>query len=128
MRGVILVGHGSREPYNKDVISYFADKLKKRYKYVGYAFMQFNTPSIKDTLLEAVNNGIEEIVVQPVFLTKGVHVDCDIPEVLNMPPGVKKTVLEIAGKKVRIFLGEPIGKDDRLLEILIDRIEEAFKD
>ncbi|MCS7097488.1 MAG: sirohydrochlorin nickelochelatase [Candidatus Methanomethyliaceae archaeon] len=128
MRGIILVGHGSREPYNKDVITYFANRLKEKYEYVGYAFMQINTPSIKDALLEAVNKGVKEIVVQPVFLTRGIHVDYDIPEILNMPPGVKKAILEYSGKKIRVFLGEPIGRDDRLLEILIDRIEEALKD
>ncbi len=82
--GVMLVGHGSREPYNKDAIQYFANRLKSAYQYVGYAFMEMSEPSIREALEEASKSGIDELIVQPVFLTRGVHIDFDIPELLGM--------------------------------------------
>jgi len=124
--GVVLVGHGSREPYHKGVISYLTKQLKKEYEFVGCAFMQINKPSIPEALEAAAEAGVEELIVQPVFLTRGVHTELDIPELLNLPRGSRLGTIELKGRKILIKYGKPIDKDDRLLEILKDRIREAM--
>ncbi|MEN3006746.1 MAG: sirohydrochlorin nickelochelatase [Candidatus Methanosuratincola petrocarbonis] len=123
--GLMLVGHGSREPYNKDAIQYFADRLKSKYPYVGYAFMENSVPSIREALEDASRSGIDELIVQPVFLTRGVHIDFDIPELLGIPRGSRSGIVTVSGKEITIKYGRPLGKDDRILEILVDRIKEA---
>lgn len=125
--GVILVGHGSKERYNMDAIKYFAVKLKPKYPYVGYAFIQINGPSLKEALSEAVGAGVDEIVIQPVFLTRGVHVDQDIPKIIGIPSGARSSEMEFGTKRVRVLLSDPIGPDDRILDILSDRIREALR-
>ncbi|MDH7556100.1 MAG: sirohydrochlorin nickelochelatase [Candidatus Methanosuratincola sp.] len=123
--GVILVGHGSREPYNKDAIQYFAERLKSMYEYVGYAFMEMSKPTIQEALQAAAASGLTEVIIQPVFLTRGVHIDFDIPELLGIPRGSRSGMVTVSGKALSVKYGGPIGKDDRILEILIDRIREA---
>ncbi|MGC8936696.1 MAG: sirohydrochlorin nickelochelatase [Candidatus Methanomethylicaceae archaeon] len=125
--GVILVGHGSKEPYNKNAIKYFAKKIEGKYPYVGYAFIQIDEPSLEKALVEAVESGVEELIIQPVFLTRGIHVDHDIPKIVGLPAGEKSGNLEFGERKVRIVLSDPIGEDDRIVEILADRIGRALK-
>ncbi|MDH5806388.1 MAG: sirohydrochlorin nickelochelatase [Candidatus Verstraetearchaeota archaeon] len=124
--GVILVGHGSKEPYNKNAIKYFAEKLKDKYSFVKFAFIQINKPSLKDVLKEAIASGIDKIVVQPVFLTRGTHVNQDIPKILGLPIGVKSGTIALSEKKISIVIGEPLGMDDRIVDIISDRIKEAL--
>ncbi|MCQ5362966.1 MAG: sirohydrochlorin nickelochelatase [Candidatus Methanomethylicia archaeon] len=124
--GVILVGHGSREPYNKEAIRHFAERLKGEYEFVDYAFMEFSKPSIHDALEVAAKSGVDILVVQPVFLTRGVHTDSDIPDLLGIPRGSKSCKIKISGKEILIKYGEPLGKDDRILEIIKTRIRESL--
>ena len=125
--GIILVGHGSKEPCNKETIKYFAKKFESKYPYVGYAFIQIDEPSLLEAVSEGLNSGVDELIIQPVFLTRGIHVDHDIPKILGMPSGMRVMAIESGGKKVRLVLSNPIGADDRIVEILNDRIEEALR-
>ncbi|HOP09494.1 MAG TPA: CbiX/SirB N-terminal domain-containing protein, partial [Candidatus Methanofastidiosa archaeon] len=77
MRAIILVGHGSSMPHNKEVVSALADKLKKGSKWdaVSYSFMNMNTPSIKDAIENVCQDPrVTSIVMAPVFVAPGVHI------------------------------------------------------
>lgn len=123
-----MVGHGSREPYNKEAIRYFAERLLGEYGFVGYAFMEISDPSIPEVLEAAAKSGIEELIVQPVFLTRGVHIDLDIPEILGIPKGSRSGKIRVSGREILVKYGAPLGKDERILEIIKDRIEEAAEE
>ncbi len=123
--GIILVGHGSKEPYNKETIEFYASKLKSRYDFVSSAFMQINDPSIPTVMQRAIDAGMEKIIVVPVFLARGIHIDQDIPEELGLKPGTKKRTLKAKDKEVLLVYAEPIGKDPRLIDILSDVISSA---
>jgi len=124
---VILVGHGSAGRYNKELIEYYAEKLKPRYDYVAYAFIKVNEPLLSDALARALKEDLDEIVVQPVFLARGIHTDHDIPKTLGLPEGERAKVVDFGNRKVKIIYSNTIGKDDRIVEILHDRIEEALR-
>ncbi|MEM3433494.1 MAG: sirohydrochlorin nickelochelatase [Candidatus Methanomethyliaceae archaeon] len=126
--GVVLVGHGSKEPYNKSAIEYFAKKLGKKYPIVRYSFVQINEPPLQTVLEEMAGSGVDRVIVQPVFLTRGVHVDQDIPKILGLPKGSKTGTLIFGKKRIAVVLSEPIGEDDRIADILSDRIAEALRD
>ncbi|MDH5811282.1 MAG: sirohydrochlorin nickelochelatase [Candidatus Methanomethylicaceae archaeon] len=126
--GVVLVGHGSKEPYNKSAIEYFAKKIRKKYPLVRYSFVQINEPPLQTVLEEMAESGVDRVIVQPVFLTRGVHVDQDIPKILGLPKGSKTGTLIFGKKRIAVVLSEPIGEDDRIADILSDRIAEALRD
>lgn len=125
--GIILVGHGSKEPYNKETLEFFASKIKNHYDFVSAAFMQLNEPAIPKAVQNALDAGMEKIVVVPFFLARGVHIDQDIPGELGLAVGAKKKTLK--GKNGEVFLvyTDPIGKDLRLIDILTDTISSAEK-
>ncbi|MDI9643696.1 MAG: CbiX/SirB N-terminal domain-containing protein [Candidatus Verstraetearchaeota archaeon] len=123
--GVLLVGHGSKEPYNREAVRCFAESLRGEYGYVGYAFIQIDQPNILSALEDASRSGVDELVVQPVFLTRGIHVDRDIPELLGLPADSRSGAIMAGGREIKVFYGMPLGTDDRILEIIKDRIREA---
>lgn len=125
--GIVLVGHGSKEQYNKETIEFFASKLKSRYDFVAAAFMQINDPPIPKVIQNAIDAGMEKIIVVPFFLARGVHIDQDIPEELGLKSGAKKKTLKGKNGEVLLVYAEPIGKDPRLIDIITDIISTAEK-
>ena len=121
---IIVVGHGSRLPYNKEIISLNAERLKEKgHKHVFYGFNEFNEPTIGDAMNEAVKTGAENIVVLPLFITSGAHIGEDIPETLGIPPHSDGGVSTKYGRSVNIKLAMPVGRDPRLVDVLVNKLE-----
>ena len=142
--GVLLVGHGSRLPYGKDVVSQIADIYRKNEdNIVEVGFMNMNKPSIPQAINKLAAEGAEKIVVTPVFLAHGVHTTQDIPRILGLNNGHDKEEhdhshghghehshddgsdeeIEFEGE---IIYTEPLGADARIAEIIKDRVEAAL--
>ncbi len=123
---VVLIGHGSTLPYNKEMLEELGKRIEMRgiFKAVKVAFMQLNSPSIEEVLRDLAQDGMRTIVALPVFLADGAHTKEDIPEKL-------KTAFEGAwedlGRDVKLTYAKPIGADERLVDILLDRVIEATK-
>ncbi|MHC1579508.1 MAG: CbiX/SirB N-terminal domain-containing protein [Candidatus Alkanophagales archaeon] len=110
---LVLVGHGSVLPYNEELMETFRRKIERRrlFRSVRVAFLQRSKPSLEEVLeeLAAASPG-GKVLVLPVFLAKGTHTLKDIPE-----------ILESYGGSLKIIYGEPLGADDRIVDVLIDR-------
>ena len=86
--GVLLVGHGSRLPYGKDVVSQIADMYREdEGRLVEVGFMNMSKPSIPEAINSLAQQGAEKIIVTPVFLAHGVHTTEDIPRILGLNNG-----------------------------------------
>ncbi|MDH7507786.1 MAG: sirohydrochlorin nickelochelatase [Methanomassiliicoccales archaeon] len=127
-RGILVVGHGSKLDYNKNVVSHYAAKLGERLKEfsVAVGFMNINRPTIKEGLDQLLTEGIDTVCVVPCFLAHGIHTRDDITSELGIPQGSKGGVVEINGKKITIKYCEPIGFDDRIVDILEERVRERL--
>ena len=125
--GVLLIGHGSRNPKatQLEVIREIARTMEKRglYKIVKAAFNEFNSPTIEEGLREIAREGVTTIVALPTLLAHGTHTREDIPEKLQTAFEGEWAEL---GKGVKILYGEPIGVDERIVDILVDRAKEAL--
>jgi len=112
---VILIGHGSRVAAAKQVLPDLANMLSRASGVaIDYAFMQFAEPSIGETIERLARKDLKKIVMLPVFLANGQHVQSDLPALLE-PLGQKF-------RHISFLLGEPIGADHRLVEILNERL------
>jgi len=138
MEALVLIGHGSRLPYSKEVISKIAEKIKERniYPIVEIGMMEFNEPTISQAIKKVIEKGAKRIIVVPVFLAHGNHTKRDIPKILGIYNGEEEDShhhehhhhhhhqheepIEIPDD-VEIVYREPIGADDRLVDIIIDR-------
>ncbi|WP_455645680.1 sirohydrochlorin nickelochelatase [Methanosphaera sp.] len=86
--GILLIGHGSRLPYNKEVVSEIAKKYaetKPDYN-IEVGFMELAEPNIPTAFNKLKETGVKRIIVTPVFLAHGMHTKRDIPTILGLEP------------------------------------------
>ena len=138
--GVLLVGHGSRLPYGKDVVSQIATMYQEdEGRLVEVGFMNMSKPSIPEAINSLAQQGAEKIIVTPVFLAHGVHTTEDIPRILGLKNGhgdsghshghihshEDETSIKIDFKGEIIYT-EPLGADKRIAAIINDRVNDAL--
>lgn len=116
-KSLLIVSHGSQVEETKNTIFKVQESIKDRgiYEDVRVAFMEFNTPNIPDAIKDIYDDGIRDIVVVPMFLFRGNHIRKDIPELLRK--------IEKKYSDLEIFMAEPIGFDDRIVDIIAERAE-----
>jgi len=116
---VVLLSHGSRLPEAKATLEAYRGMVKSTglFNIVEAASLQFNQPDLPASLAAVVAGGAERIIVMPLFLYQGMHMQRDIPELLaeerKKYPGVE------------IILAGNIGADERMGQIILDRIREV---
>ena len=120
--GLILIGHGSKLPHNRENLEKLADILRSRSKFkaVEIAFMIRDTPTIAEAIDAMAKKDVSKIVLVPAFLAPGVHTTQEIPELI----GVKEKQPDLKAAGIELVYGEPIGSDERIADILE---EKAFK-
>ncbi len=126
--GILALGHGSRHPHNKEVVSGVAELIAKKYRnvVVRIGFMNMNTPTMKEGLDGFKGTGVSKIVAVPIFLAHGVHTMEDIPQILGISKESRKTMIKIDGKDVALIYSEPLGVDELVAELAYKRVNEAI--
>jgi sirohydrochlorin cobaltochelatase len=83
--GLVLFGHGAREPRWADTMTALAERLGERLPGVPVecAFLEFMTPDLDEAVGRLVARGVGTVVVAPVFLAAGGHVLRDLPRCLD---------------------------------------------
>ena len=127
-KGMLLVGHGSKLPYNQELVEKTASLIKAHNSdyIVKCGFMNMNTPSIKDSLHEFKKEKIDVLVVVPLFLAKGIHIEKDIPGEIGLPEGVRKGSFTLNGKSIPLVYAEPIGSDPLLADLMVKNATAAL--
>lgn len=127
-KGMLLVGHGSKMPYNQELIENTAAIIKAGNTdfIVKCGFMNLNKPSIKEALEEFRHETIDVLVVVPLFLAKGVHIEKDIPGEIGLPEGTKKGSFALNGKSIPLVYADPIGSDPLLANLMVKNATKAL--
>lgn len=124
MEHIILIGHGSPKK-DANTIDQVGRLLHDRIHQgcggdcVRAAYLQFAEPDIMTAITDCVQAGAERIVLHPYFLYSGMHVTKDIPEVIRA-----------AGERypaVEFVYTEPLGTHDKLVQIVMERIEASLR-
>ncbi len=126
--GILALGHGSKHPHNKEVVTGVAELIAKKYKdvVVRTGFMNMNRPTMKEGLEAFSGTGVSTIVAVPIFLAHGVHTMEDIPQILGISRETRKTTIKIDGKNVKLIYSEPLGIDELVAELAFKRTKEAL--
>lgn len=126
--GILLVGHGSKKEYNKDLISKTAALIADQNKefIVKCGFMEFNEPDIKTSLEKFKTEDIDSIAVVPLFLARGVHIDEDIPGILGLAPGQKRGIFALNHKEIPLVYADPIGPKPLLADLMVENAKIAL--
>lgn len=122
--GLIIIGHGSKLPHNRENMEKLADILRNRsaFKTVEIAFMVRNKPTIPEAIESLAKKSVSKIVLVPAFLAPGVHTTREIPELIEMKE--KEPLLKERG--IELVYGEPLGADERIAEIIEEKALKAL--
>jgi len=120
MKGVLIVGHGSRRKETEHILESVVDMTRQELPeiIIEIAYMEFSNQGIPDGLDALARQGVAEIAVVPYFLYDGIHIKEDIPHALEE--------YRAAHPSISITMGNPLGSDKRLAAILADRIRECL--
>ncbi|SNQ58876.1 sirohydrochlorin nickelochelatase [Candidatus Methanoperedens nitratireducens] len=126
--GILALGHGSKHPHNKDVVTGVAELISRKYKniVVRTGFMNMNSPTMKEGLESFKGTGVSTIVAVPIFLAHGVHTMEDIPQILGISRDSRETIIKLDGRDVKLIYSEPLGVDELVAELAYKRAKEAL--
>ncbi|MBN1432813.1 MAG: sirohydrochlorin nickelochelatase [Methanomicrobiaceae archaeon] len=128
--GFLLVGHGSKKPYNKQLIDNTAKIIAEKEE--GYVvktgFMEFNEPTIPEALEAFRDEDIEILQVVPLFLARGMHIDKDIPDILGIEEGGHRGTFKLKDKEIPLVFADPIGENELLADLMIANGKKSVSD
>ena len=120
----IIVDHGSRKAEANDMLLDIVSKYKDLYgvDIVEAAHMELAEPSISTAFRRCVEQGARTIVCHPYFLSRGRHVQEDIPSLL------KAAAEEHPGLQIVYSITQPLGAYDKILELMHHAITTTVQD
>jgi precorrin-8X/cobalt-precorrin-8 methylmutase len=119
---ILLLGHGSpkKDANNLEQVG----KMLHGMLHAGctedcvkVAYLQFAEPGIPDSIKECVKQGAKKIILHPFFLSSGMHVTKDIPEMIQEARSLYADV--------QFIYTEPLGIHEKLAHIVLERISAA---
>ena len=119
---VIALSHGSKVASGNDGLYKIVEMLKVMNKWdsVEAGFLQLAKPGLKEVIEKVVEDGAKRIVIIPLLLFSGNHVEKDIP-------------LEIEKQKakypdIEFLYSRNLGPDERIAQIATDRINDVLRE
>lgn len=116
MNGVLILAHGSRRQETERTLESLTHKVKAKTgeQLIYSAYLQFSEQNLEVGVEHLIKNGADKIKVIPMFIFDGIHVTQDIPEELE--------AIRAKHPGIEIRMSSHLGDDDRLADIIIDRI------
>ncbi|WP_170198369.1 sirohydrochlorin chelatase [Streptomyces chryseus] len=116
---LLVTAHGSRDPRHAATVHALVARVRalRPGLRVETAFLDFNAPAVPQVLEGLTAEGVRDVVVLPLLLTRAFHAKADIPAVLH----------EAAARlpRLRIHQAEVLGPSPLLLTALERRLYEA---
>jgi len=121
--GIIIIGHGSKLNFNKDIMELHAKRMREKgFKNVYIGFNEMSSPLIEETLEVMAADGIDTIYALPLFIASGIHLTKDIPEKLGVPENGTRGSIKVKNRTMSVRYASPIGEDPRITDILIEKV------
>ena len=107
--GIVLLGHGSRDPEWSQPFEKIAVSVGKRLPAVAVALAYLeHGPSLEEAVTALAAKGALSIRVVPLFLGTGGHVKEDLP----------KLVAQAKRPEIQLALDKPIGEQPEVVEAI----------
>ena len=117
MKAILVVAHGSRAKETEATLTAILEMVEKKVTdvHIEHAYMEFSDKTIEKGIEFLVGKGASEIKIVPYFLFEGIHLKEDIPDIVNE--------CMQSYPDVRVVMGQTLGVDERLADIIVDRIK-----
>jgi len=120
LKGLVVVGHGSKLPYYREVMEYHVKRIKQMgiFDEVEIAFAAHGRKPTVDEVIKKMKSS--EIYLVPLFMAYGIHTTEELPEILGFE--FKEGVIEGEFDGKRVILCEPVGKDSFVTYAILNRV------
>ncbi len=114
-----MFGHGSSVESANDAVRAMAAQLQQRQQYgaVETAFLEGGKPDLRGAIERLAAQGVEQVIVIPYFLTLGMHLQRDLPRLVEEIRGVHP------GLEIQVT--PPLDGHPALIDALVGRAREA---
>jgi len=118
--GILMVGHGSREPEAVQPLLDLSRGMEARLEItpVQPCYLEIAQPAIDEGLAALHRRGVQRVIVLPLQLTAGRHVQSDIPR------EVGRSLTKLSN--MLVCFTEHLGAHPRLMDIADSRLTEAL--
>ncbi|MEI2663249.1 sirohydrochlorin chelatase [Rossellomorea sp. LJF3] len=118
-RAVLYVCHGSRLVKAREEAVAFIKRCQEHVEadIQEISFLELASPSIDEGFRSCLDRGATHLTVVPLLLLTAVHAKKDIPDEIQRCKGLYP--------HIKVKYGRPIGVHDRMVESVINKIEEA---
>lgn len=119
MNAILYICHGSRvKEASEQAVSFVKQVMNKiKVPIQEMAFLELSAPTIAQGFARCVEQGATKIVVIPILLLTAAHAKKDIPEEIR----VQKSHYP----NIEVKMGSPIGVNDQMVDLLIEKISET---
>jgi sirohydrochlorin ferrochelatase len=116
--GIIVFGHGSSVPSANDAVRVVAAEAARtgQWELHETAFLEAD-PRLDGAVARLVQAGVDEVLVLPYFLTLGIHLQRDLPKLVE-------ELARIHGVPIRV--AAPLDGHPGLSRILVERATETL--
>lgn len=122
MKGILLVGYGSKEPDASETMAMQASRLSEiRSEKVYTAFYRVNTPSIPDAMKQIAADGVDQLAVVPMLISDSSMTSEIIPGAIGIEGHKGETIVD--GKKIEVIMSGAIGTDAGVPALFCDAIK-----
>lgn len=114
-KGYVVFGHGSSVESANDAVRAMAAELARRagYDAVETAFLESGKPDLRGAIDSLASRGVAHVIVIPYFLTLGIHLQRDLPRLVDE--------LRAVHPGMRIEVTPPLDGHPALMEALLGR-------
>lgn len=118
--GLIVFGHGSSVASANAAVCTVAESVAREggFELVETAFLELGRPDLAEAADRLVARGAERILILPYFLTLGIHLQRDLPVLVEQ--------ISAAHPDVSVRVGAPLDEHPALTGILLDRARVAM--
>jgi sirohydrochlorin ferrochelatase len=119
---IVLFGHGSRVEDANEGVRTLARQIQEAgpYHHVRAAFLELGQPDLPGAITQAVEAGFQRVIVIPFFLTMGIHLRRDLP---NLVAPLKQKYPHVA-----IEVGQSLEGHPLMASIILGRVQEVISE
>jgi len=119
--GIVIFAHGSSVPSANEAVKAVAESAAAigAFDRVETAFLEAK-PDLAAAVARLAQSGVNRILVVPYFLTLGIHLQRDLPAIVES--------LSRANHDIEIRVTPPLDGHPALAQVLLDRIGAALSD
>lgn len=118
--GIVIFAHGSRiEPANAAVRAVAGELARAGpFELVEAAFLELGRPNLEEAVTGLAEKGVGHVVVVPYFVTLGLHVERDLPRLVED--------ISLRYNSLRISVAPPLDGHPALVQILAERVRSVI--